>query len=502
MTTEINPLPYCTPESVGISSSDILRYLRALADQKLNLHSFAIIRHGKIAAEGAYAPFRIENLHRLYSTSKSLVSIGIGLLQDEGKLSIHDRIADYFPDKCPVELHPFIAEATIRDLLRMATPFRFTTYKTISNPEHDWVKTFFEAEPNHKPGQVFNYDTSATTTLCALVERLSGMTLADYLRSKMPCMGLSPEAFCIKVPNGEFSWGGSGFLCTLHDLAKIALMTLNYGEYNGERIVSETYMREATSAQIDNGKFGYGYQIWRHRYGFAFHGAGGQLALMFPDQDMILVTMADCSVTGYDGIIQLFYDHILNSLKETKPENPEDWAELLEYFQQLSVPVEKGGQQSDYTALADGKTYTMYYNERSPQMQLKWRTLHFDFNPNQKEGTMTYTDAEGEKTLRFGFGHFVQQNFPGFATEEEMNRQGNLIYGFDRKDVKTYMPCMISAAWKSDHELSLLCYSVGTYLGTLRMRIAFEDRFVTVISQAFCENYWMDLQGFQSGECC
>lgn len=136
--------------------------------------------------------------------AKSFVSVAIGMLQDEGKITIQDKIASYFPEKLPEYLHPYIADASIRDLLMMSTPFQDSTYTVSLNPENDWIRSFFECEPSHRAGQIFSYDTSATTVLTALVEKLSGMELLDYLRSKgFDEMGFSREAICVKTPDGK-----------------------------------------------------------------------------------------------------------------------------------------------------------------------------------------------------------------------------------------------------------------------------------------------------------
>ena len=119
----------------------------------------------------------------MFSVGKSFTSIAIGLLQEEGKLSIHDRICDYFPDKLPEEgAHPYILQTTIRDMLMMASPHQGTTYKLMDS--EDWVKTFFHYKPVRYPGTSFVYDTSATHVLSALVERISQMSLLQYLKGR------------------------------------------------------------------------------------------------------------------------------------------------------------------------------------------------------------------------------------------------------------------------------------------------------------------------------
>ena len=105
--------------------------------------------------------------------------LAIGLLQGEGRLRIEDPICQYFEVKLGEEVHPWINQTTIKDMLCMTTPHQTTTYKRYQG---EWVESFFRVTPTHKPGTIFSYDTSATHVLSALVEKLSGMDLMSYLR--------------------------------------------------------------------------------------------------------------------------------------------------------------------------------------------------------------------------------------------------------------------------------------------------------------------------------
>lgn len=500
MEKERYPLPVVSPESVGLDSEVILRYLQKLGKEGHCMHGFTILRHGKIAAEGCYAPQKQEWKHRMYSTSKSFVSVAVGMLQDEGKISIQDKIAPYFSEKLPEKLHPYIADATIRDLLMMSSPFKDSTYTVSLNPENDWIRSFFECEPSHRPGQIFSYDTSATTVLTALVEKLSGMELLDYLRSKgFDEMGFSREAICVKTPDGKVSWAGSGILCTLHDLSKFALLCLNYGNYNGKQLVSEAYMREATSKQIENGEGGYGYQFWCTPYGFACRGMGGQMVFYMPEADMAFVTIAD--MQGQPGYIQrmenLFYDMVLPTAGEAKAENPEAYEALKAYCANLAIQPVKGNVNSPMAERVSGKKYKMQMNGKNAEGSLCLKAMQVDFG--EGEGTLHWEDEEGEKALAFGLGHYVHQNFPGFSPKEETEGKPVIVYGFNGIKVPLYLPCITSAAWKSDHELELVCYSIGYFVGTLKVRLSFDEDTITVYMEPSAEHFWEELKGFQTG---
>ena len=283
-----------SPESAGIPSRAILNFLQRIDAERICMHGFLLVRHNRIAAEGYWAPWSAERTHRIYSVSKSFVALAVGMMIDEGKLALDDRVAEYFPDKLPEELHSWLAASTVRDLLMMATPHSTTSY-TRGDP--DWVWTFFNRTPSHPPGTIFSYDTAATVVLTATVERLAGMPFLDYMRPRfLDRIGFSADAWCIRTPEGV-SWGGSGVICRLRDIARVALACMNGGMWGDERVLPEAYVRAATSNQIDNairGNCGYGYQIWREKEnGFSFRGMGSQYAICFPDQEFLFTCIAD-----------------------------------------------------------------------------------------------------------------------------------------------------------------------------------------------------------------
>jgi CubicO group peptidase (beta-lactamase class C family) len=293
---QIDLFPAAQPERMGVSSKQILKFLQKAENNGIMLHSVLMMRRGHVIAEGYYAPFTRDGLHRMYSVSKTFVSTAIGLLADEGRISLEDRVSDYFRDKLPENLHPYILNMRIRDLLRMATPHTTTTYK---QGDKDWAWTFFNTEPSHPAGTIFNYDTSGSYVLDVLVERVTGKPFLEYLKDKMLReLSFSEKAWCVKAPEGN-SWGGSGVMCTTRDLARLALVYMNKGNIGGKQYISEDYVKEAASKQIDNAPTGhrdymhgngYGYQIWMLKDGaYAFCGMGMQLAICIPKEEAALL---------------------------------------------------------------------------------------------------------------------------------------------------------------------------------------------------------------------
>lgn len=330
------------PEAKGISASCIIDTLSEIDIRGISMHSFLLCKDDCLVAEGYYAPVKKDDLHRMFSVTKSFVSIAIGLLQEEGRLSLDDSIVKFFPEYVPntSEAHPWLIATTIRDMLSMRSCHASTTYDKFSS-KTDWVKSFFTVAPTHKPGTVFHYDTSATHTLCALVEKLTGMKMLDYLRNKvLNEIGFSKEAYCLTDGFGV-SMGGSGLMATSRDLMCFALLILHNGKLNGKQYISADYIKEATSFQtatcvtgpIPSESQGYGLQFWNGEHGsIVCYGMGGQLAILLPEYNTAIVTTADTQ--GYQGGNQVIYDaifrHILPELEKRQspwiPSNEEKLA--------------------------------------------------------------------------------------------------------------------------------------------------------------------------------
>lgn len=474
-----------SPESVGIPSEAVLRFLERIDRNRICLHGFLLVRHGQVASEGYWAPFTPDRLHRMYSISKSFVSLAIGSLIGEGRLRLDDCVASFFPDKVPQDLHPWLAQATVRDLLMMATPHSENAY---TRHDKDWAWCFFNKQPSHPAGTVFAYDTAATVVLNTIVERISGMPFLEYLRPRLlDPIGFSPDAWCVQTPEGT-SWGGSGVQCTLRDLAKTALVCLNGGRWGDQHLLPEDYVREATGCQIDNsigGNDGYGYQIWREKEnGFSFRGMGSQLALCFPEQDFVFTCIADTQGAGStgQGIYDAMRQELLANLSaKALPEAPEDLARLEQKVASLEVLPQPGDSRSEWTDRIDGRWYVL---EGNP-MGITRTRLSFSAD----SVLWSYSNAQGDKTLRLGLGRCLAGVFP--QTGYFGRRIGVPIdRGYN---------CLASAAWVEPHKLNLLVYITDDYFGTLKVSMAFKGEEIALYMTKVAEWFLDEYQGFAGG---
>ena len=476
--------PSTSPESVGIPSRAILRFLDRIDGERIGMHGFLLVRHNRIAAEGYWAPWSADRKHRMYSVSKSFVSLAVGLLADEGKLSLDDPICAHFPDKLPDEVHPWLAATTVRDLLTMSTPFSDTAY---TNKGPDWVRAFLSKTATHPPGSVFQYDTGGTVVLTALVERLSGQSLLDLMRPRfLDPIGFSPDAFCIRTPEGG-AWGGSGVVCTLRDLSRVALACLNGGMWGNEQVLPPQYVRAATAKQIDNtltGNCGYGYQIWREPgNGFAFCGMGSQYAVGLPDRDVLFACIADTQGAPAGSPIldvarQELYPHLSDA---PLPEDADACAALADRIEGLATLPMPGSSDSPVASDIDGVWYAL---EDNP-MGITRTRLSFDGDG----GVWEYTNAQGDNALPFGLGRLQPGEFP--QRNYHMEQIGTVP--------GTRYECLASAAWVDEATLNMEVLVTDIHLGGLRISFAFKGEEIAVFMTKQAEWFLDEYHGIAGG---
>ena len=480
-------LQFASPCEAGIAPQDILAFLDDIKDRRMMVHSMLLIRHGKVCAEGYWHPFDKNTLHRMYSVSKTFVSAAVGAVIGEGKLSLDSKVAPFFTDKYEGELDPWLADATVRDLLRMETPHAESTY-CFEDP--DWLATFFRNKPNHPAGTFFRYDTSGTYTLDVLVQRLTGKGFLEYLKEKaLDKIGFSKNAWVVEAPEG-YPWGGSGVMCTARDLARFALLVDRDGEFEGEQLLPADYLREAKKKQIDNDVYGYttplsghgyGYQIWRiFGNGYAFEGMGGQLALCWPDKDFIAVFTGDTQghPMNYDVMVDALRYDIWNKLSD-EPVAADPLGELrLSARLAMLEPVPQPGEPSvPFADEVNGRVYEMGPNKMGIE--------RFSFVFEGDEGTFRYDTVRGPKEIRFGLGKYVIGEFP------EDHYSGTRI----RRSANRNYRCMATAAWTEAQKFVLRVYVIDDYFGNMAATFGFKGDEAGVIMTKYAEDFMQEYNG-------
>ena len=333
------PLPRALPEEVGIPSGAVTDFINEINEKHLGLQSFTLVRHGKIAAQCFWKPYDADIPHVLYSMSKSVTSTAIGFAVSEGLLSVDDKVADFFPEYRIMGLNK---ELTVRHLLTMRSDKLITVLTEKGGT--DWIKQFFDAPFLIKPDHKFNYISENTHMLSAIITKITGQTLVDYLYPRIfEPLGIE-KPFWETDGNGVAA-GGWGLYMKSEDLAKFFLVYLNRGVYNGKRILPESWIEEATTYQTDtltkgavDNVCGYGYQFWRNHIPNSYRADGlfGQRCILLPDKDALMVLNSGQAEDYY--IMDVFWKHFPGTMCDTQlPADPAAYEKMIETIENCSV---------------------------------------------------------------------------------------------------------------------------------------------------------------------
>lgn len=402
------PLPRSTPEAEGISSADILKFVQAV-ETVPHPHSFMLLRHGKVVAEGWWKPYRPEVHHLLFSLTKSFTSTAVGLAEAEGKLALSERLVDIFPDDLPAKVSENLKAMTIYNLLTMntghaqdATNRTLRGFKGQPNP----ARNFLSIPVKHQPGTFFVYNSAASHLLSMIVQMRTGQTLQDYLKPRLfDPLGIQVESWEKYVDGVNF--GGWGLSLKTEDIAKFGQLYLQKGAWQGQQLVPADWVARATSKQVDNShnqpidwKQGYGFQFWRCRNNlYRGDGAFGQYCIVMPDQEAVLAYTS--GVADMQAVLNQVMEVLLPAFRaQPLVADPGQQAALLEKLSGLQIPPVQGKASPRQAMALNGKRITFSKNRQA----LRW--LSFDFA--QEEWNLEFKDRWGTHQVRGGYGQWLE----------------------------------------------------------------------------------------------
>ncbi|MBQ8508890.1 MAG: serine hydrolase [Clostridia bacterium] len=354
MLTSFTPFTFETasPESVGISPESIAAFEERLRADKLGHQGYMLYRNGKLVAQSIASPYRMTDKRHVFSVSKTWTSTAIGLAVDEGLLSVEDSVISFFPELLPEVISDNLAAMKVRHLLSMNTGHRCDTTGSVATREPGWAKRFLALPVECAPGSKFVYNSTATYMLSAILTKITGVSLLDYIRPRL----LNPlgidDVYWMESPDG-INVGGWGIHVSQEDMLKLGVLYLNRGVWNGRRILSEAWIDEATGVQSDNStggtidwKVGYGYQIWRCQHNcFRADGSCGQYIVVSPEKNSVAVMISEDN--RMQPLLDAYWDTIYASMSDSPlpPSAPCDtqahpFCELPEGSCELPAPIE------------------------------------------------------------------------------------------------------------------------------------------------------------------
>ena len=367
-------LPRSTPEAEGISSEGIINFIDAVSKSKHELHSFMVLRHGKVVAESWWNPYRADLKHTMYSTSKSFTATAIGFAVSEKKLTVEDKVISFFPDDLPIIISPNLAELRVKDLLSMSVGHEKEP-SVIMGTSDNWIKEFLNTPIKYQPGAKFLYNSPATYMLSAIVQKISGQKVIDYLKPRL-FDPLGIEGIDWEIDPKGINTGGWGLRLKTEDMAKFGQLFLQKGIWKGKQILPAAWVEEASTMKImqnptasqavkDSSDWlqGYCYQMWRCRNnGFRADGANGQYIIVLPEKDVVIAVTAEAP--DMQGEINLIWKYLLPAFQAKKlPSNAKLVASLKEKEANLALPL--SGKKSNHTLESNisGRTFGIISNK-------------------------------------------------------------------------------------------------------------------------------------------
>lgn len=247
--------------------------------------------------------------HTMQSVSKTVTSATIGIAMARGafKAPLSTPVLHYFDETQVKNVDARKRRMTLRDLLTMTSGLDWNEdlpYDDPNNPSDlmeaadDWVQFVIDRPMKDEPGSVFAYSSGATELLAHIFKRETGVDIENYARSHLfGPLGIR-DYYWKRTPLGVVDTEG-GLYLRAEDLAKIGLLYLNAGRWNGQPLMTSDWVKESLTPRIDAGEgFQYGYQWWLLPHGDAkrlawlARGMGGQRLIVVPEEHLIVVSTA------------------------------------------------------------------------------------------------------------------------------------------------------------------------------------------------------------------
>lgn len=293
-------LPRSTPAASGVSSRAVAALLDRLEAQPVECHSIMVVRHGHVVAEGWWAPYSAGRPHLLYSLTKSFTSVAVGLAIADGLLALDDRVVDVLPDHVPSGISEQARRITVHHLLSMTAGHRTDSLAEAWQLEpDDLVKGFLRVPFPEPEGTRHAYDNPTTYILARMVERVTGRGLPELLDDRLfKPMGID-HAEWDRVASGAV-FGFHGLHLTTEAVAAFGELLLRGGRWGDRQLVPREWVQLATRRHIETPQIedwsespdalcGYGYQFWMSRHGYRGDGAYGQICVVVPAHDLVVV---------------------------------------------------------------------------------------------------------------------------------------------------------------------------------------------------------------------
>jgi CubicO group peptidase (beta-lactamase class C family) len=385
-----------TPEEQGLDSVKLTKLLQEIQKQNIKIDSLLVIRNGAVLLDAYfYNPYDGTFPHDMASVTKSVMTILIGIAADQGKIQLDQPLVSFFPNRTIDNLDALKKQVTVRHLAGMVNGFKSgcmagdeaTLDAMRASP--DWVQAALDRKMFEEPGARFCYDSPGMHLLSAILQESTGMTALEFAQQNLfKPLGIQ-EVIWESDPQG-YTHGWGDLHLKPRDAAKLGYLWLNMGVWDGEQIVSASWVEDAVKPHNPAGNDDYGYGWWVSEDSYYAFGRGGQNIKVVPGLNAVVVTTG--SGFEYDQITPYLVAAVIDPAKPL-PENPTGVDQLdnaLAALKKLPPPLPVGLLPD--TALAiSGKTYVF------GPISADVNTLSLEFN-DSPEATM-YLKRQGSNVI-------------------------------------------------------------------------------------------------------
>lgn len=323
----IQKLKRSSPEKEGLSTQNVVDFVESVADEiDINAQNIMMTRNGKVIGELAFSPFKKEMWHVTHSLSKTILSMAVGYLVTDGKLSLDEKVVDIFADKIPLLPSARLKQLTVKDLLMMSSGVSLNESAAVTT--NDWIKDYLRAEITFEPGESFQYNSMNSYMLSAIIKRKTGKNVMDYLRPRLFVpLGITNIAW--EKSNEGHEKGGWGMYVTIEDLTKIGILLMHDGKWNvkgkEKQVFPQDWIKEMVTIHQPSEKQNddYGYHIWISRKNDYYYLSGlfGQLVFVHPaTQTVVTMFAANRNILNNGGVIEKIKKHLLKPTEQFQQE--------------------------------------------------------------------------------------------------------------------------------------------------------------------------------------
>ena len=348
------------PEERGIDSGKLADMIGNIREEKKDIHSILVVRGGYLVMEAYFHPYGRDDLHNIYSATKSMSALLTGIAVDEGHIGgVGLPVTGFFPGYAGSMKNSSARKdsLTLFHVLTMSDGLDWTDHPYMARKKGDFLSLltasdgiayYLDKPMRDAPGTRWNYNSGSSYMLAAIIQKTTGMTALEYARRRL-FEPIGIDEACWGTYQDGISNGGSEMFLRPVDFARIGYLVLKGGRWGGKRVVSESWIREMTTPYLKDDflEYRYGYQWYidesLSEKSFSAQGIAGQYLFVIPRLDMVVVFTGSLIERDPDIINLPFYhlrDYILPSVRsdEPLPADPEGEARLDSLLREIGRP--------------------------------------------------------------------------------------------------------------------------------------------------------------------